>query len=280
MGNELVKFDFEKHPVRVSIVDGEPWFVAKDVCIVLGLANVSEATSRLFDDDKGIINVDTLGGKQNLISVSEPGLYVLTLGSRKAEARKFQRWVTREVLPEIRKTGRYAINKTKLPETYLDALKALVGEVEKSTALQLKARENDPKAEAYDIMASAGGGMLIRTFAKHCGVRVDWLYDWFLSEKIILRNTQGNLEPYSRYSNPRIRYFFMRSTPRKGNEEVTDSTTYLTISGCLWATVTLIRKGHTAKESLSEFLKEKICTPEEMGSKFLTQKQLRLKFQK
>lgn len=101
-------FAFDSHALRVIMRDGEPWFVAADVCAALGLGNTRMAIDRLDDDEKGISSIDTLGGRQDLIVVSEPGLYSLVLGSRKPEAKRFKRWVTHEVLPSIRKTGRYA----------------------------------------------------------------------------------------------------------------------------------------------------------------------------
>lgn len=93
--------------VRGLLRDGEPWFVAKDVCEILELGNVSQALVHLDADEKGIINVDTLGGQQKTLAITESGLYALIFRSRKPEARKFRKWVTSEVLPEIRKFGGY-----------------------------------------------------------------------------------------------------------------------------------------------------------------------------
>lgn len=104
---ELIPFDFEEQAVRVVMRDGDPWFVAADVCRVLELGNTSQAVSRLDDDEKGITTADTLGGAQSLTIISESGLYALVLTSRKEAARRFRKWITAEVLPAIRKTGRY-----------------------------------------------------------------------------------------------------------------------------------------------------------------------------
>lgn len=93
--------------VRVIDQNGEPWFVAKDVCAALDIGNSRQAITRLDEDEKGVILTDTLGGIQELSVVNEPGLYTLILGSRKPEAKAFKRWITHEVLPEIRRTGRY-----------------------------------------------------------------------------------------------------------------------------------------------------------------------------
>ena len=83
-------------------LEGEPWFVAADVCRALGLGNSRQTLSYLDDDEKGVITSDTLGGKQEMSTINEPGLYSLILRSRKPEAKAFKRWITHEV---IRKTG-------------------------------------------------------------------------------------------------------------------------------------------------------------------------------
>lgn len=108
MNNELQVFNSSEFGnVRVVQVDGEPWFVAADVCRALEISNSRDAVARLDDDEKGVGSTDTLGGKQGVQIINEPGLYTLVLGSRKPEAKTFKRWVTHEVLPAIRKTGSY-----------------------------------------------------------------------------------------------------------------------------------------------------------------------------
>lgn len=98
--NELMLFQKEEFgQVRVVERNGEPWFVAKDVCECLELTNASQTLSYLDDDERDIISNDTPGGKQNMLIVSEPGLYSLVLRSRKPEAKAFKRWIVHEVLP-------------------------------------------------------------------------------------------------------------------------------------------------------------------------------------
>lgn len=104
---QITPFLFETHTVRVVMRDGEPWFVARDVCDALGYEHVPHAMRMLDDDEKGIHILDTLGGQQKASIVSESGLFTLVLRSRKPEARKFFKWVTGKVLPSIRKTGGY-----------------------------------------------------------------------------------------------------------------------------------------------------------------------------
>lgn len=133
---------FESHEfgqVRTTVIDGEPWFVAADVCRALELSNSRMAISRLDDDEKGVSSTDTLGGKQEMQIVNEPGLYSLVLGSRKPEAKAFKRWITHEVIPAIRKHGGYMT-----PEKVEEAL--LNPDVLIQLATELKEERNKNKA--------------------------------------------------------------------------------------------------------------------------------------
>lgn len=98
--------------IRSVMVNGEPLFVAKDVCEVLGLSKYRDAFSRLDEDERVSIKVDTLGGPQDMVAVNESGLYTLIFQSRKPEAKTFRKWVTKEVLPNIRKHGFYMTPET------------------------------------------------------------------------------------------------------------------------------------------------------------------------
>lgn len=103
-------FNPSNTPIRVQVINQEPWFVAKDVCQALTINNHNDVVSRLDDDEKGVVTTDTLGGKQQLSVVNESGLYNLIFQSRKPEAKVFRKWVTGEVLPSIRKTGSYSVS--------------------------------------------------------------------------------------------------------------------------------------------------------------------------
>lgn len=116
--------------LRSIMIDGEPWFVAADVCRALEISNTSQAITRLDDDEKGVILNDTPGGKQEMSTVNEPGFYTLVLGSRKPEAKAFKRWVTHEVLPTLRKTGSYEISTpTEIASVSKNAHHPLFGDV-------------------------------------------------------------------------------------------------------------------------------------------------------
>jgi prophage antirepressor-like protein len=109
--NELQVFDFEGfRRVRVIIRDGAPWFVAKDVCDILEIENSRDTLAKMLDEDeKGVDKIYTPGGEQEMNIVNESGLYNLIFRSNKPVARAFRKWVTSEVLPSIRKTGRYTV---------------------------------------------------------------------------------------------------------------------------------------------------------------------------
>lgn len=111
--NALEQFTYDAKPVRTHLdEDGNPWFVAKDICDVLEIRNHRDALSALDEDEKGVANTDTLGGNQEMATINEPGLYTLIFRSRKPEAKQFRRWITHEVIPTIRKKGYYATQQT------------------------------------------------------------------------------------------------------------------------------------------------------------------------
>lgn len=107
--NKLEIFKNEEFgEIRTVVIDGEPWFVGKDVAEALGYTNTRDALAKHVDlEDKGVAKCDTLGGKQDLAVINESGLYALVFGSRLDSAKRFKRWVTSEVLPAIRKNGFY-----------------------------------------------------------------------------------------------------------------------------------------------------------------------------
>ncbi|WP_272898738.1 BRO-N domain-containing protein, partial [Xylella fastidiosa] len=111
----VIPFSFENHPVRVLIINGEPWFVAKDLCAVLHIVNSRSALIALDETEKGVGSTDTLGGQQELAIVNESGMWTLVLRCRDAVKSgtvpyRVRKWITGEVLPSIRKTGEYTVN--------------------------------------------------------------------------------------------------------------------------------------------------------------------------
>ena len=105
--NDLQVFDYQDKEVRTVQIDGETWFVLKDVCGILGIKSTADVFARLDEDEKGVGLIDTPGGGQKMSIVNESGLYSVILRSDKPEAKPFRKWVTSEVLPALRKTGQY-----------------------------------------------------------------------------------------------------------------------------------------------------------------------------
>ena len=137
--------------VRTVIREGQPWFVAADVCRVLEIDPT--ATRRLDEDEKDTLRLTQgTSGNPNVTIVNEPGLYVLVLGSRKPEAKAFKRWITHEVIPAIRKTGAYGLT---LPQDYPSALRALAESYERENALQEQNAALLPKANFADAVSNS-----------------------------------------------------------------------------------------------------------------------------
>lgn len=200
---DLITKQFDSKDVRIVLKDGEPWWVAKDVCSALDITNSSQALIPLDEDEKGVCNVYTLGGEQEMCVISESGLYRLIMLSRKKEAKPFQRWVTHEVLPEIRRTGGYH-----LPKTLPEALRALADQTEavqrieaERKRLELENEKLNPLAQLYKNLVDTEG-----------------LFSWSEASKVlsnqypgmgrnrltsILRENGylmvGKVEPYQRY---------------------------------------------------------------------------------
>lgn len=124
--NELQIFSNpEFGQVRTLALEGEPWFVGKDVAVALGYENPQKAVRTHVDaDDKGVTEMDTPGGRQNITIINESGLYALIFGSKLDSAKRFKHWVTHEVLPAIRKTGTYSITPKRRELTPDDYMKA------------------------------------------------------------------------------------------------------------------------------------------------------------
>lgn len=200
--DQIVPFTYEGTSVRtVATEDGTPWFVAKDVCNILGLSNPRTSLALLDEDEKGVHSMDTLGGKQELTTVNEAGLYALILKSRKPEARKFKRWVTHEVLPSIRKRGGYltpeATEKALTdPDFIIQLATSLKEERAKRAALEAENEANKPKVLFADSVATSHTSILVGEFAKILkgnGVEIGQqrLFKWLRDNKYLIKR-QGS----------------------------------------------------------------------------------------
>ena len=200
--SNTMAFNYNDLNVRVIMANNEPWFVATDVCNALEIKDTSRAVngnksrgdSGLDDDEKGTYIVRTPGGDQSLLCVNEPGLYSLIMKSRKPEAKEFKRWVTHDVLPQIRKTGQYTLD-NKLPQTYIEALEALVQAEKSKLLLQQNVEEMQPKAEAYNVLLSGKNAQTMSQVAKSCGTGRNRLFKLLRDRGILMKN---NL-PYQEY---------------------------------------------------------------------------------
>ncbi|MDU2209364.1 MAG: phage antirepressor KilAC domain-containing protein [Veillonella sp.] len=150
--------------VRIVMKGQEPWFVAKDICNCLEINNSRQALIRLDDDEKNsvILNDGTPGNPEKSI-VNEYGLYSLVLSSRKPEAKEFKRWITHDVIPQIRKTGQYVAD---IPRTLPDALRAYANEVEEHNKAKALIEEQKPKVLFADSVAASHTSILVGDLAK------------------------------------------------------------------------------------------------------------------
>ena len=170
MNNEIQKFDFKGASLRTLTDEaGEPWFVAKDVCDILEISNPSDALKRLDDDERSRFN---LGRQGETNIVNEAGLYVLVLGSRKPEAYEFKRWVTHEVLPQIRRTGGYIPatdaddDMTILAKAVMIGQRTMEGQKQRIADQQSRIDELQPKASAWDNFVDIPDALSVRDSAK------------------------------------------------------------------------------------------------------------------
>ena len=165
--SELVPFDYSGQQIRTVLVNDEPWFVAVDVCAVLGIRNPRDAARSLDEDEVGTADViDAMGRTQQTVIISEPGLYALLARSRRPEARPFRRWVNHEVLPSVRRTGSYSVEQAR-PQSELDLIIA--------SALEMKRMSERVEQAATAAVEAAQD-------ARVANARIDAIegrHDWF-----------------------------------------------------------------------------------------------------
>ena len=205
--NNIQIFKYENNDVRTVELNGEPWFVGNDVAAALGygkgksLANA--VTNHVDSEDKGVTELMTPGGKQNVTIINESGLYSLILSSKLPTAKQFKRWVTSEVLPSIRKNGGYIAGQEQLSPEELMA-KALL--VANKTLAERDARISEltvqntimlPKAEYFDELVDRNTLTNFRETAKELGISEKAFIRFLIDKKYIFRNQRGKLMPYA-----------------------------------------------------------------------------------
>lgn len=258
MENAIVKksFKFNSMKIRTAIIDGEPWFVAKDVCDVLGIANPRNATARIPDKDKGVRQMDTLGGVQNISIISEAGLYRLVLRSDKPEAEPFIDWVTSKVLPALRKTGSYTCkgSKYELPQTFAEALRMLADSVEAREQLeaqnaQLTAREaeNQPKVDFYEAVKKSESTCLVRVLARYLkqngyDTGQNRLYAWMKNNGYIHKGGRSKNLPTQKSMNAGLFKVKMTEQELPNGDKIVQHTTLVTTKGIQYFVKRLLGK--------------------------------------
>lgn len=175
--NEIRTFENEQFgSIRTKMIDGEPWFVAKDVALALGYKNFRDAIKKHVDDeDKGVAKCDSLGGMQSLATINESGLYSLILSSKLPSAKDFKYWVTKEVLPSIRKYGAYFTDETldRVMENSSEAetlFKKLKAEKLKNKELEETVSALGDKADYYDEVLQSEKLIPMTVIAKDYGM--------------------------------------------------------------------------------------------------------------
>ncbi len=206
--NELQTFTYQDSPIRTVQLDGEPWFVLKDVCGVLGLTDTGRTAERLDADELTRTTLVSGGQSREMICINESGLYNVILRSDKPEARPFRKWVTGEVLPSIRKHGAYMTTETLQaailnPDYLLQVVTALKDETDKRKALEASnaALAVDleiarPKAEYFDTLVERNTLTNFRETAKQLEVPPKRFVDFLLEKKYVYRDKKGKLLPY------------------------------------------------------------------------------------
>lgn len=208
--NELQIF---KNPefgeIRTVEVNNEPWFVGKDVAMVLGYSNPQKAIrDHVEDEDKGVNEMFTPGGKQQLPIINESGLYSLILSSKLPTAKKFKHWVTSEVLPTIRKHGAYMTPETLQeailnPDIMIQLCQQLKAEQDKNAALKVVNSRltvdnqiMQPKADYFDELVERNLNTGIRETAKLLGIGQKEFVAFLQDKKYLYRDKRGRLMPY------------------------------------------------------------------------------------
>ena len=205
MDNKLMTFEnaaFGK--IRTLTIDGEPWFVAVDVCNALEIINSRDAVARLDDDEKNtVVLTDGIRGNPQKIIVNEPGLYTLILGSRKPEAKAFKRWITHEVIPAIRKYGGY-MTKSLLeqvlenPNLIYEFARRMLAEQQKNERLRQELDRAKPKADYYDAFIHPESCTNIRATAKELKVPEKMFTAFLIRKRYLYRAPSGSLMPYAK----------------------------------------------------------------------------------
>lgn len=221
--NPATLFAFQNERVRVMTdATGEPWFVVADVCRALKHSNPTMAIEGMDADDLSTAEaIDSMGRTQVVNILSEPGLYQLVLTSRAEKAHEFKRWVTKEVIPQIRKTGSYSVAPVLPSITFPEALRLLADAEEAKLALTDKVAELKPKAEFFDAVTASEDTLGMNEAAKLLGIGRNRLMANLRSAGVF----RANNTPYQRYiDDGHFKVVESKWTDSRGDAHVTLST--------------------------------------------------------
>ncbi|MGY4689303.1 phage antirepressor KilAC domain-containing protein [Salibacterium sp. K-3] len=223
--NNLLTFEFEQQQVRTEVINGEPYFVAKDICEVFGDTNYRRSIHRIDDDEKGVSPVNTPGGTQTMTVVNESGLYSLLFNmqpqkkqhiseedfnSRVAKLKSFKRWVTSEVLPSIRKHGAYMtpekIEETLMnPDTIIQLATNLKDEQQKRQAAEQQLQLDEPYSTFGKAVSNSNASINVGAFAKmiyeNHGLRIgrNKLFAWLREQGYLIKHGRERNNPKQKY---------------------------------------------------------------------------------
>jgi anti-repressor protein len=210
--NEIKVFNNKEFGnIRTVNIDGEPWFVGKDVAEALGYSNSRKALAdHVHGDDKGVTKCDTLGGKQDLTVINESGLYALIFGSKLESAKRFKHWVTSEVLPAIYHNGGYIQGQENLSDTELMAKAILVAQktIEQKNQIieqqKEKIKQDRPKTIFADAVSASETSILVGDLAKlicQNGYQIGQkrLFEWLRQNGYLMKCGSSRNMPTQRY---------------------------------------------------------------------------------
>jgi len=184
--NALAPFDFQGAHVRVLVLDGEPWFVARDVAGLLGYSNPQKAVRDHCKGARAAGVNETFTLDPRAVIIPERDVYRLVMRSKLPSAERFEEWVVSEVLPSVRRTGSYPVGVT-IPRTLPEALRLAADLAEQNNHLRLVVQEQAPKVQALERISEARGTLCLTDAAKHLGVRRKDLLAWMRENRWIYR---------------------------------------------------------------------------------------------
>ncbi len=229
MVNDIIEFNNDNFgKLTILKQDGEFFFIGKEVAKMLGYSNTRKAILMHVDEeDKGVTKWDTLGGKQEFVTINESGLYSLILSSRLKKAKEFKHWVTREVLPSIRRNGGYILNQENMDNDEILANALLIA----NKVIEEKDEEIFkliPKAMYYDELVDKKLLVNLRNTAKELGMPQKAFINFLLDKNLLYRDKKGRLLPYSHTNKG---YFEIKEWKSKTNDDVLGIQTLVTPKG-------------------------------------------------